>query len=405
MYKKFGPRQKLYSFLFPLTLIIIAANFAGVYGVSDPRDAPCVVKGKPKANANFCADVDPNCVRDLGIVPPPPAAPPAPGAPPIPIVTVARKADEAPDSACYAPVSDPQDALCVVKGKPKDNANYCADADPNCIRDLGIAAPTPVAPPGGGAAPAAPPNRARRADEAPDAACYLPANALKANHCKYTCAKCCELPEYECDDEASPILGKCDKKDCTNAAKKKYMEISCRSTCGLCNQPLPPDPTRPGCIDKVNCAPWKKYCTDPKYEKDLKENCARTCDFCVKGMNVTTTTTLSPLMATVAGTGAAVDLGQNCQANIDMCNNPLFRQIMQENCAATCRNAPPAPAGTTATLAPVIGRDISDLLDGLDCVDANPNCATWERRRNFCTSTFYTSQSKEDTCAKTCGYC
>lgn len=96
MRQNIGPRRKFHSLIFPLTSIIIAANIAGVYAQSDPRDALCVVKGKPKESANHCADADANCVAVLGIQGPTPAGGTAPA-------RVPRKPDDAPDAACYLP--------------------------------------------------------------------------------------------------------------------------------------------------------------------------------------------------------------------------------------------------------------------------------------------------------------
>uniref|UniRef100_A0A915E6D0 ShKT domain-containing protein n=1 Tax=Ditylenchus dipsaci TaxID=166011 RepID=A0A915E6D0_9BILA len=222
---------------------------------------------------------------------------------------------------------------------------------------------------------------------------WIETNQLKASHCRFTCATCCELPEHDCEDDLAPPV-QCTEENCKNVALKKYMDLYCRSTCGLCA--LPPLQTH------LNL--------DPNYVDELKKNCARTCDFCdvVANTTITTNNTSTPVVnATATATKPVAqkvprpgDNAVNCLENIDLCNNEVFRQVMKEMCAGTCANVIVKPNG--------VARDINDLINAIkdpDCADSSTHCATWDRLFKFCDSDFYTSASKEQECEKTCGYC
>ncbi|KAI1699091.1 shK domain-like domain-containing protein [Ditylenchus destructor] len=274
---------------------------------------------------------------------------------------------------------DKTDGPCIKNEVIQNNAGVCQD-DPafnvnnKCAIDLGT-------------------GTKRKIDEFPDDKCKLPANGINAGHCKYTCATCCLLPEHECEDDKSPMLP-CKKENCQNEQMKKYMEVSCRATCGWCNAPLPPDPKYPGCVDKMSsCGPWRKYCSDPNYKAELKKNCARTCNFCEEvstgtgtgtgnGTGVATVPSVQPQGTPVI---ERVDTADNCEENIDLCDNEIYGSIMMEYCPETC-----------------IG---TQIVSDEDCEDQNDNCVTWDQNFGFCDSEFYSEDSKADVCEYTCGFC
>ena len=92
----------------------------------------------------------------------------------------------------------------------------------------------------------------------------------------------------------APVM-ECNERNCKDTTKKKWMELYCRSTCGLCAMPQVPDPLRPNCVDKINCGPFRKVCKDPIYVEEMKKSCARTCEYCDIVANITTTA--NPILA------------------------------------------------------------------------------------------------------------
>ncbi|KAI1709904.1 shK domain-like domain-containing protein [Ditylenchus destructor] len=244
-------------------------------------------------------------------------------------------------------------------------------------------------------------NAARRAGEVPAAgdlaACTAPDNILLAKRCRFTCATCCELPEYNCDDEPSSGFDcAANKNYCTTM--KDTMSKICKATCGLCTEI---DMSDPKCFDTLtNC---KKdfeafgMCSDTRYEADMIKFCAKTCNKCdkVKQQPAADTPANPPPSSPSTGSSNNGDTASNCKdnKNEELCDstNKAYRELMLKYCAQTCRdyfakkrkNPPPK---------------------NNDCRDTSTHCQAWSNN-GFCDNTFYSEQLKEDNCAKSCGFC
>ncbi|KAI1705245.1 shK domain-like domain-containing protein [Ditylenchus destructor] len=225
----------------------------------------------------------------------------------------------------------------------------------------------------------------------------IPGNILLAKRCRFTCATCCELPEYNCDDAPSAGFDcAANKNYCTTM--KDTMSKMCKATCGLCTEI---DMSDPNCFDTIaNC---KKdfeafgMCSDTRYEADMIKFCAKTCNKCdkLKQQPAADTPANPPPGSPSTGSTNNGDKASNCKdnKNEELCDSTdkAYRELMLKYCAQTCRdyfakkrkNPPPQ-------------KD--------DCRDASTHCKAWSNN-GFCDNTFYSEQVKEDNCAKSCGFC
>ncbi|KAI1704059.1 shK domain-like domain-containing protein [Ditylenchus destructor] len=232
---------------------------------------------------------------------------------------------------------------------------------------------------------------------------------ILANKCRDTCALCCDHPNFNCKNSLDDTECKNRKADCTKPEMRNLMIKACPATCGFCNEAkeVEVDLTCFDAYGKTNCEEMSRLCYDTRAQDDMRRNCMKTCRFCTPGQGTTTTTvrlppgvttatTMPPRPVVTQGTVAPPvvganprtrDIATNCKQNEYLCDDRIYADIMNENCAATC--------------AAYLGTDYGTE----DCFDQSDACDTWDNNFNFCYSTWYTEDEKEAQCAYTCGYC
>uniref|UniRef100_A0A915CVF8 ShKT domain-containing protein n=1 Tax=Ditylenchus dipsaci TaxID=166011 RepID=A0A915CVF8_9BILA len=235
-------------------------------------------------------------------------------------------------------------------------------------------------------------------------ACNKLDNIIYALKCRYTCATCCDLPQYDCEDDKTTSFDCAAIRKMCNTVKSIMIKL-CPATCGFCLEIKNNDPN---CFDRINNC--KKdyepfgFCTNSIYLKDMTEYCAKTCNLCDKKSepaqadkqeDPVASATVSRGNTRADAASEAGDKASNCKGNEELCDSPAaeYREMMLKECAETCKKY----------LADKKKRQRTEKSSE-DCFDESRYCAHW-KRNNFCISTFYTSEQVEKECAKTCEYC
>ncbi|CAI4229150.1 unnamed protein product [Auanema sp. JU1783] len=189
------------------------------------------------------------------------------------------------------------------------------------------------------------------------------ANYLK--ECLVTCNAC---DTYSCSNPQPDTTFNCTslKDKCSDPVWERIMRDKCPQTCGRCgllNGKL--------CEDTAGtdvCVGMKDLCNSVEYYDTLTQQCASTCNRCPNDPNAAKTF------------GTCADQAKNCEQNLAKCNDANYSELMTRTCAKTCNKC------------------------GLGCVDADHRCASWNQK-GYCTSTKYSQADKKKSCARTCNMC
>ncbi|KAI1711317.1 shK domain-like domain-containing protein [Ditylenchus destructor] len=223
--------------------------------------------------------------------------------------------------------------------------------------------------------------------------CAYPALEKESLRCAKTCFKCCKKEKYLCNNPDSSKDFDCDGKkakcDSSDPQQKALMAQMCPRTCGTCDKVRNNDGSlKTHCVDQSeDCASpdFKKLCDQPEFQERMHRLCPVSCGAdCDKILRSNATT------GRVAGVGKVPedpncrDTGDNCDANILLCDNEFYKSIMTTDCRKTCGLC---------------------VLPGFKCQDKNKaDCDRWNAN-GFCTSKDYPTGMKLQNCAATCGLC
>ncbi|XGW06741.1 hypothetical protein V3C99_016788 [Haemonchus contortus] len=97
--------------------------------------------------------------------------------------------------------------------------------------------------------------------------------------------------------------------------------------------------TNSTCVDRVNshtgksdCPYVSRLCGDSKYSQVMRTQCPKTCGFCsVNGSTVTPLYSGECRDLVNAATGKS-----DCGKHPQLCNNPIYKQLMSQQCPKTC---------------------------------------------------------------------
>ncbi|XGW06739.1 hypothetical protein V3C99_016787 [Haemonchus contortus] len=97
--------------------------------------------------------------------------------------------------------------------------------------------------------------------------------------------------------------------------------------------------TRSTCVDRVNshtgksdCPYVSRLCGDSKYSQVMRTQCPKTCGFCsVDGSTVTPLHSGECRDLVNAATGKS-----DCSKHYQLCHNPIYKQLMSQQCPKTC---------------------------------------------------------------------
>uniref|UniRef100_A0A0N4WK05 ShTK domain protein n=1 Tax=Haemonchus placei TaxID=6290 RepID=A0A0N4WK05_HAEPC len=258
---------------------------------------------------------------------------------------------------------------------------------------------------------------------------------LMTEQCPKTCGRCSSTSSSSnlsstttCVDKVNTATGVSDcsrlASYCRVASYVTLMQEQCPRTCGYC------------CVDRVNshtgksdCPYVSRLCGDSKYSQLMRTQCPKTCGFCsVDGSTVTPLYSGECRDLVNAATGKS-DCGKRSQ----LCRNPIYKQLMSQQCPKTCgcfdrvdsrtgKSACPymvrlcgdgryrtvmqeqcpktcgfcSVGGTTMTPLPYTG--CQDLVNG---ATGKSDCGS---RYEYCKNPLYMELMAQQ-CPKTCGYC
>ncbi|KIH56823.1 shTK domain protein, partial [Ancylostoma duodenale] len=269
--------------------------------------------------------------------------------------------------------------------------------------------------------------------------------ALMTEQCPKTCNRCTDdvvLPNPDCFDRINPKTGVSDCPQlqylCNNQQYFALMTEQCPKTCSRC------------CVDRVNprtgvsdCLRLKYLCTDKLYLALMTEQCPKTCNRCtdavgqkpfavrtqLPNVNIASTSTSAPLNPNSGcvdrvnpKTGVS-----DCPRRIHLCNDPLYRSLMTEQCPRTCNGCSdavgqsPAPPAAAVSLSgkpkkpptketPLPNANIASTAptsSNSNCVDrVNPKTGVSDclRRLHLCNDPVYRSLMTEH-CPRACNRC
>ncbi|PIC20392.1 hypothetical protein B9Z55_025612 [Caenorhabditis nigoni] len=190
---------------------------------------------------------------------------------------------------------------------------------------------------------------------------------------------------------------------------KRISISTCPKTCGYCCQTEPFDCNNSP-FPRINCAlVTSRMCRDPQWREVLIEDCPNVCGFCLEGgcydKAVDCTTDISICM-NVGMQDFVKNYGMDRLVDMSMFLLPFLHTFSWldniitvddkwEYCRKTCGFCRP-----TATTTP----DPEFRGTNPNCVDYNTNCASWSYR-GYCTSPFYSYETKFANCAATCSLC
>ncbi|VDM81246.1 unnamed protein product [Strongylus vulgaris] len=146
------------------------------------------------------------------------------------------------------------------------------------------------------------------------------------------------------------------------------------------------------CVDLLNprtgvsdCPSRISLCNDPVYYDVMTEQCPKTCGRC-SGSSTGGTTTCVDKLNPATGTS-------DCPALSHLCNNAAYLTLMTEQCPLTCNRCSTSGGATTAASG--------------TCVDkVNPRTGTSDcpMRVSLCQDSTYNALMRVE-CPKTCGFC
>lgn len=127
--------------------------------------------------------------------------------------------------------------------------------------------------------------------------------------------------------------------------------------------------------------------TPCRVDQDCTTYANSKCDTTTRLCFLGNSSTINPAPPSSPPSGTCVDAATNCAANVALCSNSNYYDLMTQKCAATCGRCSP-----------------SNNLPAT-CSDSNAsNCALWVSN-GFCVSQFYTAAQKQQYCAKSCNLC
>jgi len=185
------------------------------------------------------------------------------------------------------------------------------------------------------------PGRARGENEQRDSSCDDPRFAVEVTKCRKTCATCCAMPQYSCENPPPTAGFSCaltEKPKCLTPPINAIMSLVCPATCGTCEQLNIQDPNCRDTINLVMCAQYKanNMCnpTDPTTLATRRRECARTCGFCTPMAGGMATTVRPPTIPGGVTPGPGIlgptrgplqfrDLADNCYRNRKLCDSKV----------------------------------------------------------------------------------
>ncbi|KAK6754160.1 hypothetical protein RB195_013267 [Necator americanus] len=184
---------------------------------------------------------------------------------------------------------------------------------------------------------------------------------VMTEQCPRTCGRCSSSSGTitTCVDKVNPTTGVSDCPSlsylCNNAAYTTLMTEQCPRTCNKCSSTGVSSATTTSttCVDKVNprtgtsdCPMRSSLCLDSNYIALMRTECPRTCGFCTStGSTVSGTATVATVTSATATTRAAgtcVDAinprtgVSDCPQRVSLCNDSVYRDLMQSQCPLTC---------------------------------------------------------------------
>ncbi|KAL3097495.1 hypothetical protein niasHS_003943 [Heterodera schachtii] len=288
-----------------------------------------------------------------------------------------------------------------------------------------------------------------------DIKCNLQGLEDIAESCRKTCGICCEDINYACEDDQNGVVD-CSRQLDKCHQKKWFGVLSrfCAGSCGLCAMST--------CRDYDNsCRVRKSLCLKQESLDYMRENCARTCGFCVIGENSATigggeeeekgnieqkgdNTTKNGGRPVVVGrppkskhrlvVPECTDKVDNCTTNAHLCNSPSLGEYMIKFCTKTCLKCGEALTSkangvksTAAVGPPPIELIIEPMMETnnekgrrrssnrnnsssggrRECVDRGERCIQW-KGEGLCdakSGTTKFNKGQRRACAKTCGDC
>ncbi|VDO68524.1 unnamed protein product [Heligmosomoides polygyrus] len=127
------------------------------------------------------------------------------------------------------------------------------------------------------------------------------------------------------------------------------MAEQCRRTCGKCpdqqqDNAVTPDPNLLclDCVDSVNprsglsdCPLHPQLCNDSLYRQLMLEKCPKTCGRCSDQGNPDVSTASTVTSGCSDRLNPMTD-ASDCPRSVDLCRNPAYLSLMQEQCPRTC---------------------------------------------------------------------
>ncbi|KAF7635213.1 hypothetical protein Mgra_00005328 [Meloidogyne graminicola] len=275
-----------------------------------------------------------------------------------------------------------------------------------------------------------------------DVKCNLQGLEDIAESCRKTCGICCEDINYACEDDKNGII------DCSRQLEKCHqkkwfgvLSRFCAGSCGLC--------VMTSCRDYDNsCRVRKSLCLKSDSVDYMRENCARTCGFCVVGEEndlviieegkgsknngkpvIVERPPISQHRLTVPDCSDKVD---NCTSNSHLCGSPVYGEYMIKFCTKTCLKCdkssktkkhgktsqndliPPSPFDVI--IQPLIEYNTEGKKEK-KCEDLNEKCQQWKKAglcnkigppkeiNNFQNYFDDIPQQYNKICPKSCGIC
>ncbi|KAI1715146.1 shK domain-like domain-containing protein [Ditylenchus destructor] len=223
--------------------------------------------------------------------------------------------------------------------------------------------------------------------------CAYPALEKESLRCAKTCFKCCKQEKYLCNNPDSSNSFNCETKKAqcqsSDPAQKALMSQMCPRTCGTCDKVRNNDGSlKTHCVDQSeDCTlpDFKKLCNQTEFQERMHRMCPVSCGAdCEKVLRANATAGRVAGVGKVPEDANCQDTGNNCDANILLCDNEFYKSIMSTDCRKTCGLC---------------------VLPGFSCRDkSKADCDRWNVN-GFCTSKDYPTGMKLQNCAATCGLC
>ncbi|KAI1730035.1 shK domain-like domain-containing protein [Ditylenchus destructor] len=170
---------------------------------------------------------------------------------------------------------------------------------------------------------------------------------------------------------------------------------------------MPPGAGMAGCRDALmadgtsDCATNADLCTDSLYRDLMEEQCPMTCGLCTGGRVSRTgrrgkrEALLGPRVKREVCEDIADNTpGRNCASFADLCNEPVYYDLMTEICRKTCNRC----SSTSTTQATTATGECKDKTK------PGTNQSDCPGQRHLCGHPFYIDLMR-DQCPVTCGYC